>query len=188
MIKAIIFDYFGVITSDNFWPLTGEDINVPGDSHQLVTDINSGKLSWPAFIDEVARELHQTPQTVLVMYKAKKIDLELLGYIKQLRGQYKTALLTNSSKEYLEPLIASLKLDKFFDEIVISSRLGMIKPDPKIFNYTLNRLEVKADETIFVDDGFFNVEAARQLDIKSVLYKSVAQLRQELKRLTGVTF
>jgi epoxide hydrolase-like predicted phosphatase len=184
MIKAIIFDYFGVITSDNFWQFTGEDINAAGNFHQLIAKVNTGALSWQAFIVDVAQELHQTPQAVMAMYKNERIDLELLGYIKQLRNRYKTALLTNSSYEYLEPVIANMKLDRFFDEIVISSRLGMIKPNPDIFNYTLIRLKVDSHEAIFIDDRLSNVAAARQLGIKSILYDSMAQLQKELKHLT----
>jgi HAD superfamily hydrolase (TIGR01509 family) len=60
----------------------------------------------------------------------------------------------------------------------------MIKPDSEIFNYTLKRLEVKADEAIFIDDRLSNVAAARQLGIKSILYDSMAQLQKELKHLT----
>jgi putative hydrolase of the HAD superfamily len=183
MIKAIIFDYFGVITSDNFWQFTGEAINANGSFHKLIAKVNTGAESWGDFINDVARETHQTPQAVMVMYKNERIDLELLGYIKQLRRQYKTALLTNSSYEYLEPIIANMKLDSFFDEIVISSRLGMIKPDPDLFNYTLNRLKVNSYEAIFIDDRLSNVTAARQLGIESILYSSLTQLRSELANL-----
>jgi len=128
----------------------------------------------------VARELRRTPQAVIAMYKNEKIDLDLLSYIKQLRRRFKTALLTNSSYEYLEPIIANMKLERFFDEIVISSRVGMIKPDLAIFSYTLNRLGVDSHETIFIDDRLSNVTAARQMGIKSVLYTSFDQLRSEL--------
>ena len=166
MIKAIIFDYFGVITSDNFWQFTGEDINDAGNFHQLIAKVNTGSLRWQTFIDDVAQELHRTPQAVMEMYKNERIDLELLGYIKHLRHRYKTALLTNASYEFLEPVITRMRLDRFFDDIVISSRLGMIKPDSEIFNYTLKRLEVKADEAIFIDDRLSNVAAARAIGYK----------------------
>lgn len=183
MIRALIFDYFGVITSDNFWQFTGEDSNATGSFHQLIAKVNTGALSWETFINDVAQELHQTPQAIMAMYKNERIDLDLLGYIKQLRRRYKTALLTNSSYEYLEPVIANMKLGRFFDEIVISSRIGMIKPDPGIFSYTLNRLAVDSYEAIFIDNMLSNVTAARQLGIKSVLYTSLDQLRSELATL-----
>ena len=183
MIKAIIFDYFGVITSDNFWQNIGDDVNEAGNFHQLVDEVNSGALSWQAYIEDMARELHKTPQAVLALYKQERINLDVLDYIKQLHGQFKTALLTNASYEFLKPVIKSMKLDRLFDAIVISSRLGIIKPNPDILDYTLNQLKIDRSEAIFIDDSSFNIAAARQLGIKSILYNSFDQLQSELESL-----
>lgn len=187
MIKAIIFDYYGVLSSDKYWLYTGENKNGMGRFHNLSDKVNIGAMTWVSFIDEVAQELHQTPQTIKAMYaKERIVDVKLLDCIKQLHARYKTALLTNASYEYLEPVIAKLRLHKLFDEIVISSRLGMIKPDPQIFEYTLNKLKVGLDEAVFIDDRTINVDAAQRLGIKSILYESLAQMCRELEGFTRV--
>ncbi len=183
MIKALIFDYFGVVTSDKYWQYIHANVVNNQKLHKAHEQANTGSMGWSEFINSVAQELNQIPQEIMALYQNEKIDLDLLNYVKKLHGQYKTALLTNASHTFLEPLIASTKIDRFFDEIVISSRLGMIKPNPKVFDFTLERLGVKRSEVVFIDDSPYNVETAQQLGIRSILYSSLEQLRRELGRL-----
>jgi FMN phosphatase YigB (HAD superfamily) len=64
--------------------------------------------------------------------------------------------------------------------LVWSYQLGMAKPDPEIYRYTLDKLGVQPAETLFIDDKIDNVEAAQALGIQILLYTSVEQLRADL--------
>ncbi len=57
------------------------------------------------------------------------------------------------------------------------------EPEPAIFEHTLRGLGVRAGETLFVDDREINVQAARELGIHAVQFRSVAELRRELEEM-----
>jgi len=101
-----------------------------------------------------------------------------------------TAILTNNAKEFADFWRPMLPLDELFDDVVDSSFVGMRKPDPRIFELALERLGVRADEAVFIDDAPGNVEGARKVGIASVLIGSdrgdVPAALDELRRLTGV--
>jgi putative hydrolase of the HAD superfamily len=73
-----------------------------------------------------------------------------------------------------------------FDAIVISGEVGMRKPEPEIFEHVLDRLGVRAEETVFVDDLDHNVRAAADLGIVAVHHTSYDATAAELGDLFGV--
>ncbi len=88
----------------------------------------------------------------------------------------KTALLSNSwGNTYPDHLF-----DGMFDAIVISGEVGMRKPDPQIFRYTLDQLNLAASDCVFVDDLRHNVDAAIGLGIVGVHHVDYTQTATEL--------
>ncbi len=75
------------------------------------------------------------------------------------------------------------KLDELFDMTVISSRVGLRKPDPEIYRLILERLGLPAERTVFVDDGKPNTEAAEQLGMRTVLHDNAEKTRAQLAEL-----
>ena len=86
--------------------------------------------------------------------------IELMRELK--RGGLRMALLTNNVREW-EPLWRSmLPVDEIFELVVDSAFVGMRKPDPPIYELTIERLGgVTAEQCLFVDDVAVNIEAAR---------------------------
>jgi putative hydrolase of the HAD superfamily len=115
------------------------------------------------------------------------VDQDMIKLIKQIKRHYKTGLLSNSSIEYLWSIIGRHELEVLFDAITVSAEVGLIKPDPRIFEHILNRLGVKAAETVFIDDNPRNTAAAEKLGIKGITYTGMGPLQQELKK-AGVRF
>jgi putative hydrolase of the HAD superfamily len=70
-----------------------------------------------------------------------------------------------------------------FRGIVISGDLKMIKPEPEIFHFLLQRYGLAAAETVFVDDNAPNIEAARALGIQTVWFKNARQCEMEIEEL-----
>jgi putative hydrolase of the HAD superfamily len=70
-----------------------------------------------------------------------------------LKGKYKLGLLTNGAPRLQREKIDGTKVGGYFDEIVISGDVGVGKPNPKIFDFTLQRLGAKVDETIMVGNS-----------------------------------
>ncbi len=83
-----------------------------------------------------------------------------------------TSLLTNNAAEFAAFWRPLLPLDELFDDVVDSSQVGMRKPDPRIFELALARLDVEASAAAFVDDAPGNVAGARAVGLHAVLIGS----------------
>lgn len=106
----------------------------------------------------------------------------MLRFIQKCHGTYKTALLSNADSS-LRIKLEELGLSSLFDKIILSKEVGVQKPDPKIFQLTLDLLYTKPEETIFIDDSAQNVATANSLGIKSIRFVSAPQLKNDLERL-----
>jgi putative hydrolase of the HAD superfamily len=92
----------------------------------------------------------------------------------------RTAILSNIGDDVLSGVLSAFDWIHRFDLLVWSYQLGIAKPDPAIYRYTLAQLDSKPEETLFIDDKLVNVEAAQALGIQAFLYTSVEQLRADL--------
>ena len=70
-----------------------------------------------------------------------------------------------------------------FDHLTFSAEVKLVKPDPAIYQHSLNALGVTASEAIFVDDKEVNIQSARALGISAIRFQSVTQLARDLKAL-----
>jgi putative hydrolase of the HAD superfamily len=80
-------------------------------------------------------------------------------------GGIRTAVLSNGIRDVLARLDVERPLTAHFDVVVISFEVGCVKPDPEIFQLTLDRLGVAPADALFVDDRLENIEGARRLGI-----------------------
>lgn len=117
------------------------------------------------------------------MFAGDQLDEELVRYIRQMRGRYKTALLSNAYAGLDRLLRERWQIDDCFDVIVISALVGMMKPDPAIFRYTLDRLQVAPQEAVFLDDSAENVAGAAALGIHAILFTTRDAVFAELEAL-----
>ena len=93
---------------------------------------------------------------------------------------YLLAVLSNWSAETHARVYQRFEFLHWFDEVIISGREKLIKPDPAIFHLLIDRLQRPAGECLFIDDSAVNVRAARELGIEAILFASPEQLRSEL--------
>ena len=96
-------------------------------------------------------------------------------------------MLSNHIEDWLEELIEKHKLNQIFDSIVTSYNSGMAKTDINIYKKIVNDLDVKSNECIYIDDLEKNLPPAEELGMKTILFKDLEQLKEELKNL-GVNF
>jgi putative hydrolase of the HAD superfamily len=108
---------------------------------------------------------------------------ELFAFMRTLHTRrYRMAILTNNVREW-EPLWRSmLPIDELFELVVDSGFEGVRKPDPRIYEVTLQRLGVAAEATLFLDDMEVNCDAARELGMRAVWFRSNAQAIEEIER------
>jgi putative hydrolase of the HAD superfamily len=108
---------------------------------------------------------------------------ELFAFMRTLHERrYRMAILTNNVREW-EPLWRSmLPIDELFELVVDSGFEGVRKPDPRIYEVTLQRLGVAAEATLFLDEMEIHCNAARELGMRAVWFRSNAQTIEEIER------
>ncbi len=185
MIKAIIFDFFGVIRTDPYdaW-LKSNGFDRKGIFLEISRNNDAGLIN-----DEQYYKLlcSYTGRTVVEEKKRFEttgmIDLEMLGLIGAMKPNYKIGLLSNAASNLIRDIFTLNDLGKYFDEIVISSEVGYIKPSKEIFNIMLDRLNIQTSEALFIDDNHRNIEGAEKIGIKSILFESTDQITRELQKI-----
>ena len=113
-------------------------------------------------------------------WSGDRLDQELCDYIRALRPRYRTGMLSNNSSPDGQAMAQGLGIADCFDVFVTSAEIGVMKPDPRIYQVALDRLGVSPPEAIFVDDFVENVEAARQLGMGVVHFDDPARARRQL--------
>jgi epoxide hydrolase-like predicted phosphatase len=111
------------------------------------------------------------------------LDEKMMERIAELRKTYKVAILSNFTPDLRHKIEHVWQNADQFDEIVISCEVGLLKPDPAIYELILKRLEIQADETVFVDDRVVNIEAAEKAGLHTVLFE---HRKQGLKALDAI--
>ena len=193
MIRAIIFDWGGVITQNGkFMPFVkkySKKYNKnPEEFHQEMRRVwdkaEIGKESSALFWKETAKYL-QIPQ------KTFEQDLKsffgfrekIIPLLYKLKENYQLVILSNQIKDWLEEEIPNQGLDKIFDDIITSYDIGFAKPDPRIFEKALQILNLDAKECVFVDDSEKNIPFPKKLGFKTIYFKNIKQLKKELNKL-----
>jgi epoxide hydrolase-like predicted phosphatase len=112
---------------------------------------------------------------------------EMIEFVRAARRRgVRTALLTNNVREW-EPLWRSKlpEVDELFEVVVDSAFVGMRKPDPAIYELTLERLGLRGEDCVYVDDLEPNCETARALGMIAVRFETADQAIAELTSVLG---
>ena len=94
--------------------------------------------------------------------------------------RYNVYGLTNWSMETFPQARKRLKILQLIDNYIVSGDVKLVKPDPRIFQLLLSRFDLKAEECIFTDDNPDNVEGAKSLGIKGIVFHGAEDLRRQL--------
>ncbi len=142
------------------------------DVHQAITDrLSLDRQQLAAFMADIWRQYLGTANT------------ELIEYARRLRPRYRTGILSNSFVGAREREQEAYGFEDLVDEIVYSHEAGMNKPDPRIYALICTRLNVRAQETVFVDDADLCVDGAREAGIHAIRYQDNAQIIEEIEKL-----
>ena len=94
---------------------------------------------------------------------------------------YKVVALTNWSTETFPIALERFEFLQWFEGIIVSGEEKTRKPFDKIYNLTLERFQIKAENAIFIDDNLRNIQAANNLGIHGIQFKSPKDLVAQLK-------
>lgn len=197
MIKAIIFDYGNVIQkvnddiflnkivkkSDKNYDYTINFIFASG----LHNRFELGKIQPQEFFSTIKKELNlKMPQAEFFRTYNSKLFQKIettINLIKKLKKLYKIALLSNTNKINFEYISKTFEVSPLFDVITLSFEVGSLKPDKKIYLDSLNKLNLKPSECVYIDDIKEYSDAASKIGIHGIHYTSYKNLIKELKKL-----
>lgn len=194
MTKAIIFDYGGVLSAEAslysfgtfYAPKFGKN---PEDFHKLIIEnwdqarVNkmNSKLFWKNLANFIGIDPTSFRKDFLDFFEFREEVFELVKKLK--KNKYKLGLLSNQIEDWLEEIIENHKFNQIFDVIVTSYKSKVAKPDISIFKEIVEKLNVKSTECVYIDDLDKNIPPAKQLGMKTILFKNNKQLIKELKNL-----
>ncbi len=187
MIKAVIFDCFGVLARDGWIPYRAKYF---GDNKDLFDQVSSlqkqvdvGIVSFEDFTETISQISGVDVLTTRQLLKDNVANDDLLGYIREnVKPKYRLGMLSNAGANWLGRIFKSDDV-KMFDEIVLSFQTGFVKPDPRAYQAILDKLGLQADECVFVDDVESYVTAAREIGMQAVWYKDFEQTRDDLNKI-----
>ena len=195
-LRAVIFDYGMVLTGPRdpeshraLLRITGLPIErfenfYWADRHAY----DEGKLTGITFWQKLVREagLNLTPSQVeeLSNLDARMWSTEnpaMLAWQLQLKQRgLLTAILSNMGDNVLANLEREFDWIHRFDVLIWSYQWQMAKPDPAIYRLVLDKLNVRPEESLFLDDNLLNVEAAQALGMKAIQFTTIDHLRKDL--------
>jgi putative hydrolase of the HAD superfamily len=185
---GLILDYGGVLTTSPFVSfgafcaaegLEAEAVRVrfrdDPQARDLLARLETGRMSSAEFEPSLARLLGVAPERLLHrMFGAMEPETAMIAGVRELRrGGVRMGLLSNSVGEasvYDRVLMAEL-----FDDVVISSEVGLRKPEPAIYELAARRLGLPPAACVYVDDIGGNLKPARALGMATVLHRGDAE-------------
>jgi HAD superfamily hydrolase (TIGR01509 family) len=111
----------------------------------------------------------------------------LIEYIRdKLKSDYKIGIISNAAGDWANEILAEDEIE-LFDDITVSYKVGVTKPNPEIYNISLKQLGVEAADAVFIDDVEAYCDAARKLGMQTIYYENFAQMKRELEALLAVS-
>ncbi len=196
MIKAIIFDNNGVLTSCDadftipefakYFDVDVEYLREP--FNRLVAPADRGVETTFEFFESLCKEIdkeYNPDELWNVFKKCYQPKDGMRKIIMSLKNKYQLALLTNfiDSFDYFNENTWHYEDVFDIDNVFVSSKLHMAKPNDDIYLHAIEKLNVKPEEAIFVDDRPINVLAAEKLGINGLLFESVEQFEDSLSKI-----
>jgi putative hydrolase of the HAD superfamily len=203
-IEAIVSDFGGVLTTPllrsfmAFQNETGISTENLGKAMQAIAEadgenplfvLERGEITEAVFLGKLSEALEPLLGHRPQMHRFKEIYFEALDpnppmieLMRELKAAgYRMAMLTNNVREW-EPLWRSmLPVDEIFETVVDSAFVGCRKPEPRIYEITLERIGMPAESCLFVDDVAPNCEGARAVGLSAVHFRDNEQAIAEIR-------
>jgi epoxide hydrolase-like predicted phosphatase len=112
-----------------------------------------------------------------------QVDYDLVDYIRSLRSNYTTALLSNAFESLRFSITEQWKIDDAFETMIISAEEGVMKPDARIYEIALERVSVDPAEAVFIDDFAHNIEGAEAVGMHGIHFRDPQQALNQLGAL-----
>jgi len=208
-LQAVIWDFGGVLTSSPFEAFTRYETEhgLPKDFIRSVNARNGDTNAWAklersevdgAGFDALFRAEsqalgHEVPGKDVLALLSGELRPAVIEALKTCKAHVKVGCITNNapigkgasmSNDASKAAKASAVLS-LFDHVVESSKLGIRKPDPRIYALMCEALDVEPSNCIYLDDLGINLKPARAMGMTTIKVVSEAQLLDDLRAATG---
>lgn len=196
-IKAVIWDLGGVIvrTEDSaFREELAADFGVAratlehsvfgGDTGDQA---QRGEITTKELWDAISKSYNLTDEGISNFQKrffgGDAIDHELIDFIRSLKLNYTTALLSNAWDNLRYMITKRWNFADAFDTMIVSAEEGIMKPDARIYQIALDRVSVAPQHAVFIDDFPHNIVGAQAVGMHGILFEHPEQVKTELAKL-----
>jgi putative hydrolase of the HAD superfamily len=210
MIRAVLWDFGGVITSSPFeaFDRFERENGYPKGFIRRINSTNPDENAWARLerseigleefdrlFDAEASALGQSlPGRRVLELLSGDIRPPMVEALRRCTKRLKTACLTNNITVGTGPGMAGAAdkarhiaaIMELFDFIIESSKVGVRKPDPRFYQRALDALGVAAEESVYLDDLGINLKPARRLGMKTIKVVDPDAALDELEQVTGI--
>ncbi|MDP4144963.1 MAG: NIF family HAD-type phosphatase [Bacillota bacterium] len=193
MIKAILFDFDGVLTTDatdlqsicNYiCKKTGLDKEIfEKEYSKYDDDLLYGKITHEDIWRNLCKEV-DNKMDINILYESflnTPIDSEMITLVNKLKRQnYKIGIITNNKKDRVDDIVKYYDWNKIFDTISISSEIGSGKNYDEIFIKTIDCLNVNANECVFIDNQKKNLIIPKKMGMNVIYFDHLKRDYEEL--------
>ncbi|HET8884468.1 MAG TPA: HAD family phosphatase [Candidatus Saccharimonadales bacterium] len=182
MIRGIIFDCFGVLyqgSINHLCELVPQSRQA--DLANLSKSSDYGYLTHAEFIDQVSQLVDKPSSEIEAIMRADHIrNQAMVAFVRSLRTKYKVAMLSNVGRGVMDHLFSADERDELFDVVMLSSEVGMIKPEAAIFEYTAQQLGLAPAECVMVDDIQINIDGAVATGMQGVVFTTTEKFESDI--------
>jgi len=207
VIEAVIWDFGGVFTSSPFEAFARyeRDKGLPADFIRRVNSMNHLENAWArferaeldldgfdvAFAAETRALGHEVPGKDVIPLLRGSLRPEMVAALRRIKQRHKTGCITNNvpSLQVSAPdpnTMYSLDVMSLFDHVIESSKAGIRKPNPRIYQMMCETLEVSPEACVYLDDLGGNLKPARAMGMTTIKVESGPQAIAELEQVLGM--
>lgn len=184
MIRAVIFDCFGVLYGDAIGAFCDRYPEVPAEFYEhLDRELDLGQIELEEYCSRLSGLTGEPAGQILQELRSGwQLDPQLVDLLAALRARYKLALLSNAGAEEID-IVYEDGVAALFDVITVSHAIGVMKPDRQIFETCLAGLAVQAREAVVIDDNPANLHAAQRLGMHTISHERFGDIPPAIRSL-----
>ena len=211
-VSAVLWDFGGVLTSSPFEAFNRyeKEHGIPKDFIRGVNAVNPTTNAWAQFessvlsLDEfdAAFEVeahaagHSIPGREIIALLGGVVRPRMVDVLKRCKANYKVACITNNVRAGKGPTMAKspelaaqvADVMALFEHVVESSKEGIRKPNPRIYELACEKLEIAPQQAVYLDDLGINLKPARALGMQTIKVVSEAQAIEDLGNILDIKF